>query len=235
MNGMSWRVVDLTHPLTTAMPLWAGDPAIEIQPWASYDQEGYLINRLTIGEHSGTHWGTPNSFIPNARSADQFTAQELVVPAVVLDRRESTESNPDYCFSLADLEAWEARYGLVPSGSLVILFTGWQDRWNHSPSFFNRDAQGTCHFPGFGAEAVAFLIAERHIVGLGTDTHGVDPGSDPTYAASTAIYEADGLILECLAGLDQLPPTGAILVIGGLPVQGGSGSPARVLALLPAV
>ncbi len=235
MNQMPWRVVDLTHPLTATMPLWAGDPSIEIQPWASYGQEGYMINRLIIGEHSGTHWGTPNSFIPNARSADQFTAQELVVPAVVLDRRESAAPNPDYCLSLADVEAWEARHGLVPSGSLVILFTGWQDRWSHSPSFFNRDAQGTCHFPGFGAEAVAFLIAERHIVGLGTDTHGVDPGSDPTYAASMAIYEADGLILECLAGLDQLPPTGATLVIGGLPVQDGSGSPARVLALIAAV
>lgn len=150
MNQMPWRVVDLTHPLTATMPLWAGDPSIEIQPWASYGQEGYMINRLIIGEHSGTHWGTPNSFIPNARSADQFTAQELVVPAVVLDRRESAAPNPDYCLSLADVEAWEARHGLVPSGSLVILFTGWQDRWSHSPSFLTEMRKEPVTFRALG-------------------------------------------------------------------------------------
>jgi kynurenine formamidase len=37
--------------------------------------------------------------------------------------------------------------------------------------------------------------------------------------------------IECVAGLADLPPTGALLV-GGLPrIAGGTGGPARVLAL----
>lgn len=229
----NWQVVDLTHPLTPAIPIWSGDPTIEIQPWTTYDKEGYFVNRLAIGEHSGTHWGTPNTFIPNAKSADQFTAQELVVPAVVIDIQTQATDNPDYCLSLADIQSWEAVYGQIPANHFVILFTGWQNRWADPISFFNADAQEVYHFPGFGAEAAEFLVTQRKVIGLGTDTHGADPGNDENYGASAAIYQANGMILECLAGLDRLPAIGATLVIGGLPIQGGSGSPARVMALVP--
>jgi kynurenine formamidase len=227
-----WKIVDLTHPLTPTIPIWSGDPAIEIKPWAAYTKEGYLINRITIGEHSGTHWGTPNSFIPGAKSAEQFTAAELLLPSVVIDIRQQASQNPDYQLSLADIQAWEAAHGKIPARSLVILFTGWQDRWADPARFFNTDAGGNDHFPGFNAEAVQFLVAERQIAGLGTDTHGADPSSDDSYGASTAIYQANGMILECLAGLDQLPAKGATVIVGGLPIQGGSGSPARVMALI---
>ncbi|MBF1999344.1 MAG: cyclase family protein [Synechococcales cyanobacterium M58_A2018_015] len=232
-TGGHWRIVDLTHPLTTTMPRWVDDPVIEIQPWACYNQHGYFIQRLTLGEHTGTHWATPNTLIAGGRSAEQFSAQELVMPAVVIDVRTQASHNPDYRLSLDDLCCWESEHGPIPAQSLVILFTGWQNRWNDPAAFLNADATGTYHFPGFAADAVRFLVTERHIVGLGTDTHGADPGNDQDYGASTAIYQADGMVLECLAGLDQLPPQGAMLIVGGLPIQGGSGSPARVIALIP--
>lgn len=228
-----WQIVDLTQPLTPNIPIWSGDPALEIQPWATYDKQGYFIHRLTIGEHSGTHWGTPNTFIADGKSADQFTAQELVMPAVVIDVQTQSAHSPDYRLSVAAIKAWETAHGQIPTGSIVILFTGWQAYWQDPARFFNVDAEGTSHFPGFSAAAVEFLIAARGIVGLGTDTHGADPGNDHTYGASTTIYQSNGMILECLAGLEKLPATGATLVIGGLPIQAGSGSPARVLAFIP--
>ena len=227
------QVVDLTQPLTAHIPIWTGDPAIEIRPWAAYDKDGYFINRLAIGEHSGTHWGTPNTFIAGGRSADQIPAAELVLPAVVIDIRSQSSRNPDYRLSLADVQAWERSHGQIPAKSLVILFTGWQERWNDPTAFFNKDANEVYHFPGFGAEAATFLVRDRQIAALGTDTHGADPGNDDSYTASTTLYQANGLILECLAGLDRLPPIGATVIIGGLPIQGGSGSPARVLAIIP--
>jgi kynurenine formamidase len=229
----NWQVIDLTQPLSAQMPLWSDDPAIEITPWASYDKDGYFINRLTIGEHSGTHWGTANTFIAGATSAEQVPVRKLVGPAVVVDIRAQAAQNPDYRLSLQDLQTWEAAHGSVPAGSFVLLWTGWQDRWSDPAAFLNQDANGVLHFPGFGAEVAEFLVAQRQIAGLGTDTHGADPGNDQVYGASTAIYQANGLILECLGGLDQLPAVGTTLVIGGLPIQGGSGSPARLLALLP--
>jgi kynurenine formamidase len=228
-----WDVVDLTQPFNPNMPIWPGDPEFEVEAWASYEADGYFINWIAIGEHSATHWGTPNTFIEGARSAEMFTADELVVPAVVIDIREQAAEDEDYRLSVADVEAWEAENNKVPSGSVVILFTGWQDRWNDAEAFINMDDDEILHWPGFSAEAVEFLIGERDIVGIGTDTHGADPGNDEEFGASFAMYDADGMILECLGSLDQLPPVGATLVIGGWPIEGGSGSPARIFAFLP--
>jgi len=230
-----WRVVDLTQPLRTDIPIWPGDPDFEVEAWATYDTDGYFINRFSIGEHSGTHWGTPNTFIEGARSADRIPPEELVANAVVIDIRAAAELDVDYRLTIDDVEAWEAENGRIHGGSIVILFTGWQDKWDDPAQFLGQDEDGILHWPGFGADAVEYLIAERGIVGLGTDTHGADPGDDEDFGASFAMYDADGSILECLAGLDELPPVGATLVIGGLPIEGGSGSPARVLAFLPPV
>lgn len=228
-----WQVVDLTQPLVQNIPIWPGDPDFEVEAWASYDTDGYFINRFAIGEHSGTHWGTPNTFIEGARSADMIAVGELVVPAVVMDIRDKAAEDEDYRLSADDVQAWEAENGDVPTGSVVILFTGWQDRWTDPEVFINADSDGVLHWPGFSGEAVEFLVNERGIVGIGTDTHGADPGNDEEFGASYAMYDADGMILECLGGLDQLPPVGATLVIGGLPIVGGSGSPARIFAFLP--
>jgi kynurenine formamidase len=228
-----WKVVDLTQPLTTDLPLWPGDPTFEVEAWASYTNDGYFINRFSIGEHSGTHWGTPNTFIEGGRSADQIKPDELVIPAVVIDIRDQSAKDADYRLSLDDVKNWEKANGEIPAGSLVILYTGWQDKWNDPKAFLNLDKDDVLHFPGFGAEAAEYIVTERKVKALGTDTHGADPGNDTEYAASSAMYEADGLILECLGGLDQLPAVGATVVVGGLPISGGSGSPARVLAFLP--
>lgn len=228
-----WQVIDLTQPLTPNIPIWPGDPAFEIEPWATYEEDFYYINRISIGEHSGTHWGTPNTFIEGGRSAEMIPAEELVVPAVVIDIQQQAADDADYRLSVDDIAAWESANDEIPAGSVVILLTGWQTKWDDPAAFINEDEQGVLHWPGFSAEAAEFLIAERGIVGLGTDTHGVDPGNDEEFGASFAMYDADGMILEGLANLDDLPPVGATLVVGGWPIEGGSGSPARVLAFLP--
>ena len=168
-----------------------------------------------------------------ATQADQVPINRLVLSAVVIDIRDQAALNQDYQLSISDVQAWEAANGLIPAGSMVLLWTGWQERWRDPAAFLNLDLQGVMHFPGFSAAAAEFLVANRQVEGLGTDTHGIDPGNDQEYGASSAIYNADGIVLECLGGLHQLPPTGATLVVGGLPIQAGSGSPARVLAFLP--
>ena len=225
------KIIDLTQTLNNQTPIWPGDPEFKITPWATYEKDHYFINKISIGEHSGTHWGTPNTFIKGARSADMFKAHELVVPAVVIDIRDMAQNNKDYRLSIDDIKKWENRNGeMIPQGSVVILFTGWQSKWNDPESFLGLDDNNVLHWPGFDSKTTEFLLKERKIVGLGTDTHGADPGNDQNFGSSFAIYENDGMILECLSGLELLPPTGSILVIGGLPIKGGSGSPVRVIA-----
>lgn len=226
------KVVDLTHPLDENMPIWPGDPEFKLAARASYEKDGYLTHCLAVGEHSGTHWSTPNTFVQGGRHAGMFSPEELVVPAVVMDIRVKACRNRDYCLTVEDVTAWEAENGKISLNSLVILFTGWQERWQDPGSFFGMDRENTMHWPGFGREAVIHMVEQRKIAGLGTDTHGIDPGNDWAFKASAAIFRADKMVLECLAGLDCLPAVGAMLVIGGLPLNGGTGSSARVLGLL---
>ena len=200
---------------------------------AQISGQGYYLRRLCLGEHSSTHMNSPASFHQGGLSIDAYVAESLVVPAVVIDVRDRTESSPDYCLTCEDLQDWEREFGVVPTGSVVLLYTGWQDRWDRLEEFFNQDDSGRFHFPGFGPEAARFLLEQRQVAGTGIDTHGVDGGQDETFAVNRLVLEQPRIVLENLTNLDQLPATGATLVIGILRLKGGSGSPTSVLALVP--
>ena len=215
------------------MPLWPSDPPVEFTPIAEWTQAGYYLRRFAMGEHSGTHINAPKSFDPQGASIDSYSAESLVVPAIAINVCESAAQNPDYALTVADILAWEAQYGLIPAETMVLLYTGWQAKWSDAIAFFNRDAAGQAHFPGFGAEATQFLLEQRQIAGVGIDTHGVDPGYDLSFATNTQVLARSRLVLENLTHLDQIPPTGATLIIGILRLQDGSGSPAAVIALVP--
>jgi kynurenine formamidase len=151
----------------------------------------------------------------------------------VIDIREQALGNSDYALSIEDILAWEEHYGKIPTGCIVLLHTGWQEKWWDKNAFLNQDTQGSMHFPGFSSHATRFLVEERQIAGVGIDTHGVDSGQDTTFATNRLVLEKPRIVLENLTNLDQLPPTGTTLVIGVLRLRAGSGSPAGVIAFLP--
>lgn len=227
------RVVDLSQPLHPGIPCWPGDPPPEFAPVASIQRQGYFLRRFTLGEHSGTHLNAPNTFHPGGMSVDQYAAGSLVAPAVVLDVRDAAAASPDHTLGSAQVSAWERQHGVIPAGCLVLLCTGWPERWADPDQYLGLDAQGTPHFPGFSLAAARFLVDQRGVAGLGIDTHGVDGGQDSTFAVNRLVLEQPRLVLENLANLDQLPSVGAVVFIGRLALQGGSGSPASVLALAP--
>lgn len=227
------QVLHLSHAIAPSMPQWSGDPPVEFENVASRETDGYYLRRFCLGEHSATHMNAPISFHPTGISIDQYSAQSLVVPAVVIDIREQAAADSDYAIALSDILNWEQQYGQIPANSVVILFTGWQYKWSDTKAFFKLDADGVPHFPGFGIEATTFLLSERQIAGVGIDTHGVDPGGDETFAINRLVLEQPRIVLENLTNLDQLPPTGTTLVIGILRLESGSGSPVAVTALVP--
>ncbi len=227
------RVIHLSHVIDSNIPQWPGDPSIEFATIAELQQDGYYLRRFSLGEHSATHINAPNSFHSSGVGIDQYSPQSLVVPGIVIDIRETTVINPDYALTIADVLAWEEQYGTISPGSVILLNTGWQNKWWDENAFFNRDTQGIMHFPGFNSDAIRFLLDERQIGGVGTDTHGVDPGKDNSFATNRLVLEEPRIVLENLTNLDQLPPKGTTLVIGILRLRDGSGSPAAVLALVP--
>ena len=226
-------VVDLTHPIRPGIPLWPGDPPVEFEATATIPGDGYFLRRFSMGEHSGTHVSTPSAFFDQGSGPDSILSETLVAPAVVIDARDSVSRDPDYALTWSDLAEWERDHGDIPAGSITLLRTGWSQYWDKPERFINLGTDGLMHTPGFAPQAVSLLLDERGAAGIGIDTHGVDAGMDTALAASRAALGRGALVLECLNNLDQLPVTGATLVAGRLPLAGGSGSPACVLALIP--
>ena len=131
----------------------------------------------------------------------------------------------------AHVEEWEKRHGKIPAGAIVLLRTGWASRWPDVQRYRNQDAQGKMHFPGFSAESVKFLL-DRKVSGLGCDTLSVDYGASTDYAVHHLGLGAGLYNLENLSDLSQVPEAGAFLIVAPIKLEGGSGGPVRVFALL---
>ena len=227
------RVVDLTHPIHSGIPRWPGDPAVRFATAATIKDDGYFLRRFTMGEHSGTHLSAPAAFYPDAAGPADLPAEALVVPASVVDVSGPAADNPDYALSIDDIADWERQHGVIAAGSLVLLCAGWHRWWSEPGRFINADADGVMHTPGFTAEAAGYLLERRGVAGLGTDAPGIDAGADTGLSVSRLALAQPRVVLECLNNLDRLAPTGATVIIGRLPLVGGSGAPAGVLALTP--
>ena len=227
------RVVNLSRKIHPGIPLWSRDPKVEFEAVALLEQDGYYLRRFAMGEHSGTHVNAPNCFHAGGPSIDTYPAESLVVPVAVIDVRERVAVESDYALTMEDLEDWERLHGPVAGGSTVLLHTGWQSKWSSPLRYMGQDEAGGCHFPGFGYGAARCLLLERNASGVGTDTPGVEPGNDGAFTVNKMALERRRIVLENLANLDRLPPTGATLVIGVLLLAGGTGSPASVLAFVP--
>jgi kynurenine formamidase len=226
--------VDLTHTLSPRFPyIPIGNLTfpIRITEIGNHQKDGVFSNKWELTEHNGTHIDAPNHFAANARGLDEIPADELFVPAVMVDFRAQTKADSDALLSVTDLQAWERAHGTVPVGAAVLLWTGWESRVASQEAFVNAGPDGTMRFPGFGAAAVAFLVNERKVTGIGTDTLSIDHGSDVHFTAHRTLFAANRWALECLAHLGDVPPVGATLIVGASKVEHASGGPARVFAV----
>jgi len=226
MSFQNRSILDLTHPLTPGIPIWPGDPPVVIQPVADVAANGYLLHRLQLGEASGTHFACGAHFAEHGLTMEQFPAERLILPGVCVDVRGVVAGDPNFTLGVEHLQEWEARNGEIPEGSAVLLCTGWDSYWRAPKRYLAAPT------PGYGVAAARMLAEERGVVGLGIDTHGLDPGSDTTFGTNSYWLHGERFHLENLTNLGMLPAVGFYLFIGALNIAGGAGSPARVLAIV---
>ncbi len=232
MDIGSLRVVDLTQPLHPDIVMWPGAPAPEFEVVGNVVPDGFYNRRVTFMEHSGTHFDAPAHMVEGAALLHQVDPATLIRPAVVLDISAAGATDPDSVLTLDQVAAFEAANGRIAAGSVVLLRTGW-DAYNADPERYG-GASGQLRFPGYGTDATRLLVEERGVVGLGIDTMSIDAGSSADLAVHRTVSHPRGLWhLEGLQNLDALPPVGAWVFVGVLNLVDGSGSPARVLALVP--
>jgi kynurenine formamidase len=186
---------------------------------------------MTIDEHTGTHVDAPAHFAAGGATIDQIPAAQLVAPLAIVRIADRATSNPDTLLNLDDLLTWERRHGRLPAGAFLAMDSGWDRRAADPLSFLNTDAAGTMHYPGFHPDAAAFLVQERDVVGIGVDTLSLDHGPSTDFPTHLTVLPAGKYGVEALANLGSVPSVGSVIVVAGMTHIGGSGSPARVLAL----
>ena len=226
------KIIDLSHLIDQNIPRWAGDPLIELETVANIAENKYYLRRFAMGEHSATHLNAPNTFAGDRPGIDSYQPNSLVVSAVVIDVREKVNQDWDYLLKIEDVLYWEKFNQTIPDHTMILIYTGWQDKWYYPKEFLPQDAKGQYHFPGCARETAEWLLTERKIAGMGIDTHGVDGGLDEDFMTNQLILHNQGLVLENLSNLHLLPAVNITLVIGILKLKNGSGSPASVLAFV---
>ncbi|HEY4171573.1 MAG TPA: cyclase family protein, partial [Rhodopila sp.] len=241
----SIRVVDLTHTLAPEFPTIVMPPELgqcapfRMEEVSRYDERGpaWYWNNFSMGEHTGTHFDAPIHWVtgkelPN-NAVDTIPPAHFVAPACVIDCSTESAADADFVLTVPFVEAWEARYGRIPAKSWVLLRTDWHKL---SPKQYVNLLDDGPHSPGPAPTVVKWLVEERDVHGFGTETIGTDAGQaahfTPPYPAHHYMHGRGRYGLQCLANLDQLPPTGALLLTAPLKIRQGSGSPLRVLALI---
>ncbi len=196
----------------------------------------YSAYAFAAPEHGGTHLDAPVHFAEEGQAAHEIPLERLVGGAVVIDVSARAAENPDYRLSAEDVRGWEGRHGRIPAGAIVLLRTGWGDRWPDRLAYLGDDAPGDAsnlHFPSYGPDAARLLVEERGVAALGTDVASIDYGQSTEFQVHRIAAARDVPGFENLANLGELPVTGAIVVALPMKIEGGSGGPLRAIALVP--
>lgn len=227
------QVSDLTHTLSPEFPTFGGSPGIAYDKLFDIAKDGYNLYSLTINEHTGTHLDAPLHFSTDGASVDELPVESLVIPLAIVDIRARAAEDRDTQLTPDDLTAWIAANGPIPDRACVAMNSGWSDKVN-TEEFRGADPArpGGLHFPGFHVEAVQMLLEETNAAAIGVDTLSLDYGQSADFATHYTWLPAGRYGIECLAGLDALPTTGATLVVGAPKVKGGTGGPARIFAMV---
>jgi kynurenine formamidase len=235
------RIVDLTHAFDSETIFWPTEEGFVLEKGnEGFVEQGYYYaaHRFRMAEHGGTHIDAPIHFHADRWTVDEIPLERLVGPAVLVDASDHCSKDPDHRVSVADFAAWEDRHGRIPTGSIVLIRTGFGRFWPDRRAYLGTDERGPSaveklHFPGLHPEAARWLVAERQIRAVGLDTASIDHGPSKRFEAHRTLFEANVPAFENLDRLDELPPTGFSVVALPIKIRGGSGGPLRAIAILP--
>jgi kynurenine formamidase len=238
-DGGAGRWVDLTYPFSEETIYWPTADGFRLEEESYGVTPGgwfYSAYNFYSSEHGGTHFDAPIHFAEGQNASDRVPLDRLIGPAAVVDV--SDRATPDYLVTVDDLMEWESRHGPMPSGTILLLRTGWGDRWPDPVRYLGTDQKGPeavplLHFPGLSPEAAQWIVDNREIDAIGIDTPSIDYGQSATFETHRILYGENMPGLENVAYLEELPEWGAYLVALPMKIQGGSGGPLRVAAFIP--
>lgn len=240
MELTDYRMLDLSHAYGEDTLYWPTAPSRFDREELAYGvTEGgwfYSAYAVCTPEHGGTHLDAPLHFAARGAPTDALPLENLIAPGVVIDVSDNAAADPDYLLTVEDVQDFESRHGRIPAGSIVLLRTGWSRFWPDAKRYLGDDTPGDAsnlHFPSYGADAARLLVETRGVALLGVDTASIDYGASRDFPVHRIAAAEDVGGLENLTNLDDLPPAGFIVLALPMKIAGGSGGPARVVALVP--
>jgi len=233
------KLVDMTYPFAEDTLHWPTATPFKLEKInEGMTPQGFWYASYNYGgsEHVGTHVDAPFHFAEGKWTTDQIPLERTIGPGVVIDVRGKARAKPDYQLQVLDIRTWERRHGKIPRGAIVLMLSGWEKFWGDRKRYFGTDQPGdvaNLSFPGLSKEAAEFLVKERRIDAVGTDTPSIDYGPSRDFIVHQILGRANIPIFENVAGLDRLPAKGATIFAIPMKIKGGSGAPLRIFALLP--
>lgn len=237
----SYRWVDLSHPLNNESPYWGGIPEGEVElsktvfDWGN-EMLDCLIQTFKFPGQFGTHIDFPGHFVKGEALSERFGVRDMVYPLVVIDVTEKVKEDVHYAVTVEDIKEYEAKYGDIPDGALVALYTGWSSRWPDMNAISNFDEESGEHFPGWSMEALQYIYEVRNAAANGHETLDTDASALAAQAGDLAceryVLSKGKLQVEVMCNLDQVPPAGAVVIAAFLPIEGATGLPVRMWAIV---
>ncbi len=230
--------IDLTHEFSEETLFWPTANTFQLDTvFAGQTDSGYHYEayEFCAAEHGGTHLDAPVHFAEGKMSVEQLSIDQLTGQAVVIDVTEKVDENRDYQIMPEDIREWEASYGEISDGSLVLFYTGLSANWPDAETYLgtaNRgeEAVSELSFPGIHPETAQWLVENRSIKATGLDTPSLDYGQSTLFETHQILFEENIPGFENLANLDQLPTKGAYVIALPMKIKNGSGAPLRIIA-----
>jgi kynurenine formamidase len=235
------RLVDLSYAYGEDTVYWPTAEGFRLKAdFVGLTDKGYYYSayQFATAEHGGTHIDAPVHFSQGGESVDAIPLSRLMGEAVVIDVTAKCTDQPDYQINVGDLRAWEEKHGRELKDVIVILRTGWGARWPDREKYLGTSERGRegvakLHFPGLDPLAARWLAEQRSVKAVGIDTASIDYGRSTLFESHVTLFKANIPALENVAHADELPEQGALLIALPIKIQGGSGGPTRVVAIIP--
>lgn len=236
----SGTLVDLSHTYDKTTVFWPTAESFRLDKVAdgmTPDGYYYAANNFFTSEHGGTHLDAPVHFAQGAQAVDQIPLDRFFGEAYVVDVVAKADASADYEVTAEDIHQAERAQGQIPAGAMLLLRTGFSRRWPDAARYLGTaqrgaDAVKQLHFPGLHPDAARWLVANRQVKAVGIDTASIDYGQSTQYESHRALFERDIPAFENLTALERLPKRGAIVIALPMKIEGGSGGPVRVVALV---